>query len=97
MKPEQLSEAMDHLPEDLVEETLTSRNQGKKRPVKRYPWIGIAACLVLVMGIFLWRGNLFSKEEPRQDVLYSPTVSYEGILSPEYAYLSRYRGNVPVL
>lgn len=54
MRPEQISDALTNLSEDLVTETLENRANRKKSRIPRILRIGAAASLVLVTGLLLW-------------------------------------------
>ncbi len=76
MKPDQISEALNLLPEDMVEEALLHREKGKKKPWYRLWGMGLAACLVLVTGLFLWdnRNSPPSELMDAEPYLATPTV-----------------------
>ena len=57
MKPEQITDALTNLSEDLVAETLANRRNRKKSRIPRSLWIGVAASLALVTGLLLWSGR----------------------------------------
>lgn len=66
MKPEELMDAMGHLPADLI--TATDRcRRGEKRPViQLHRWIPAAACLALLLAGSLVMGQPKGMEEPAE-------------------------------